>query len=522
MRKDKKIWIYQMFLETYLGKTELLSPNLRIKLIKNKSRNDQMKLKERIGPAVCPICFKSDRVICKGFGDSLQRNARNPNYINEINRQNQNGGEQKYFCKRDKHKFVNTPFAGTRSPEWAVNMVLGLAVLGNRLIEIARFVNCMADYNKDPFRISRKGVRGILKRCIKIIQDYELRATGNWEKLTWQIDDSPQWLSIIKEHSPLSEDIAYDRIKPIPTEKMKLPKLNAMLKAEKENAAQCPYCSHCLTADEEVLGRYRKELLFIKCTSCEKIYYLKLRQQAWITSVVAEEHCYVLARVTADDRKAVNSELAVRRALKVTKALPVKIKMDGYRGHPAGVRKVLRIVVIEAIPKPKKGRNYKLTNLSESKQRRSLRDLGVPKRRTYRSSETMMFAAELSRISDNFFRTHEFLDENRKPLYKKTPAQKAGIVYPYHKHLSWSEFIRFAFTSRKENKYDSSTEDEKPQNALESTGVMDYYNLIRNRQIVPNNGLRYSLKIKGPTGFSGNFLGLMDYRKKTRGQTSPI
>ena len=155
---------------------------------------------------------------------------------------------------------------------------------------------------------------------------------------------------------------------------------------------------------------------------------------AWITNVIVEETRYWLACRISEGRSFLESEEVVRRALRVVKRAPSLIKCDGYKGHIRGVRCVLKHVKIASVPKDQ---DFAWINIIE-RLHRFLRSFAVKKRRTFRSLEMLRYSVELVRIYYNFFRPHETLDG-------ETPAKRAGIEYPYHEGLTWSEFIRFAF-----------------------------------------------------------------------------
>lgn len=154
----------------------------------------------------------------------------------------------------------------------------------------------------------------------------------------------------------------------------------------------------------------------------------------WITNVLEEENRYWLSGVSSDNRSYVNSETATRLALLRAKYGPQLVKCDGYKGHNKGVRQVLKHV--EIIAKSKK-EDYGWINYVE-RLHQTIRSLAIKKRRHFRALENLGLLVELVRIYYNFMRPHESL--NGIP-----PAKRAGVEYPYHEGLTWSELIRFAF-----------------------------------------------------------------------------
>ena len=305
----------------------------------------------RDGPAVCPLCLRSDRVIHRGTRITKNR-----------------GNEPIYNCRRCNYKFANTPYARTHYPDWVVDRVLSLAIYGLPLRTIADEVKREALIRGEDTKICRQSVRNVIQRNLKIILDFELNAHLNSESMTWQIDDTPQRY----------------------TGKRK----------EKDGTTE-----------------------------------LNNRQVfAWITNVIVEETRYWLVCWISEGRSLLESEQAIRRALRVAKRAPVLIKCDGYKGHIRGVRCLLKHVKIVSISKDQ---DFAWINIIE-RLHRFLRAFAVKKRRTFRSLDTLKYSTELVRIYYNFFRPHETLDG-------ETPARRAGIEYPYHEGLTWSEFIRFAF-----------------------------------------------------------------------------
>jgi transposase InsO family protein len=155
---------------------------------------------------------------------------------------------------------------------------------------------------------------------------------------------------------------------------------------------------------------------------------------AWITNILEEDDRYCLAQVTSEDRKAANSEKATRLALLRAKYGPQLVKCDGYKGHIKGVRAALKHIEIDSRTKKE---DYAHINRIE-RYHQTMRSLGLPKRRHFRSIHALNVTAELVRLYYNFIRPH-------KGLGGTTPAKKAGVDYPYHDGLTWLELIRFAF-----------------------------------------------------------------------------
>lgn len=154
----------------------------------------------------------------------------------------------------------------------------------------------------------------------------------------------------------------------------------------------------------------------------------------WITNVLEDETRYWLSGVSSDNRSYLNSETAIRIALLRSKYGPQLIKCDGYKGHVKGARQVFKHV--EIIAKSKK-EDYGWINHIE-RLHQTIRSLAIKKRKHFRALENLRFSVELVRIHYNFVRPHDSL--NGIP-----PAKKAGVEYPYHEGLTWTELIRFAF-----------------------------------------------------------------------------
>jgi hypothetical protein len=240
-------------------------------------------------------------------------------------------------------------------------------------------------------KICRQSVRNVIQRNLKIILDFELNAHLKPESMTWQIDDTPQHYT----------------------------------GKRKDKEGDPKQANRSSDATE-------KDATDIKSKSNNKLNNRQLF--AWITNVIIEETRYWLVCWISEGRSLLESEQAIRRALRVAKRAPVLIKCDGYKGHIRGVRCVLKHVKITSIPKDQ---DFAWINIIE-RLHRFLRSSAVKKRRTFRSLDTLKYSTELVRIYYNFFRPHETLNG-------ETPARRAGIEYPYHEGLTWSEFIRFAF-----------------------------------------------------------------------------
>ena len=158
----------------------------------------------------------------------------------------------------------------------------------------------------------------------------------------------------------------------------------------------------------------------------------------WITNVLEDETRYWLSGVSSDNRCYTNSELAMKNALLRAKYGPQLLKCDGYKGHVKGARQVFKHV--EIIAKTKK-EDYGWINHIE-RLHQTIRSLAIKKRKHFRSLENLALSVELVRIYYNFMRSHESLSGI-------PPAKRAGIDYPYHAGLTWTELIHFAFTCNK-------------------------------------------------------------------------
>jgi hypothetical protein len=154
----------------------------------------------------------------------------------------------------------------------------------------------------------------------------------------------------------------------------------------------------------------------------------------WITNIFEEESRYWLSAVVSDNRSFLNSETAARLALQRAKYGPQLMKSDGYKGHVRGVKGALRHVDIISITKKE---NYAWINRIE-RLHQTMRSMAVKKRRHFRSVQSLRITVEIVRINYNFLRPNE-------ALLGLTPAKKAGIDYPWHEGLTWTELIRFAF-----------------------------------------------------------------------------
>jgi len=154
----------------------------------------------------------------------------------------------------------------------------------------------------------------------------------------------------------------------------------------------------------------------------------------WITNILQEENRYWYSDYVSDNRSYMDSEIATRLALQRAKYGPQLVKCDGYRGHVKGVGKTLRHV--EIISKTKK-EDYGWINRIE-RLHQTMRSLAVKKKRHFRSIKSLADTVEIVRIFYNFLRPNEALGGS-------TPARKAGVDYPWHEGLTWSELIRFAF-----------------------------------------------------------------------------
>jgi len=161
----------------------------------------------------------------------------------------------------------------------------------------------------------------------------------------------------------------------------------------------------------------------------------------WITNIFEEESRYWLSAVVSDNRSYLNSEIATRLALQRAKYGPQLMKSDGYKGHVRGVKGALRHVEIIAVTKKE---DYGWINRIE-RLHQTMRSMAVKKRRHFRSVESLRITVEIVRISYNFLRPNE-------ALLGSTPAKKAGIDYPWHEGLTWTELIRFAFNFIRKNR----------------------------------------------------------------------
>jgi len=361
LRKRRRIQCKkQVKIDLYIGKVRKITWYFGTKENKEETEPaDDKPPPPEEGPAVCPLCGTSQHVICRGNRKTKRR-----------------GKIRRYQCKIHKLRFVQTPYARTRFPNWVVDQVLDLMIEGLPLTRIARKVAAEAKRRKKNFTISRKSIANIVRRNVQILLDFELCTRHEAAFSSWQIDDTPQRYSGRKEMIKLGN---YD---------------NSQSQAEP-----------------------KKDWNF-----------------AWITNIIDEESRYWLVCIASEGRSYRESEKAVRVALKITRCSPFLIKCDGYKGHVKGIRKVLKQVRILSVPKSV---DFDFINIIEALHK-SMRSLAVKKRRKYRLLGTLCYSVELTRIYYNFLRPHLSLNG-------ETPAKKAGVKYPYHEGLTWSEFIRFAF-----------------------------------------------------------------------------
>jgi len=155
----------------------------------------------------------------------------------------------------------------------------------------------------------------------------------------------------------------------------------------------------------------------------------------WITNVFEEDSRYWLSSVVSDNRNYPNSETAIRLAVQRAKYAPQLLKSDGYRGHVKGAKAALRHIEVALRTKKE---DYGWINRIE-RLHQTMRQLAVKKRRHFRSVKSLRITVEIVRIHYDFIRPNE-------ALLGLTPAKKAGVAYPWHKDLTWSELIWFAFT----------------------------------------------------------------------------
>jgi transposase-like protein len=314
--------------------------------------------------------FATEKVFCPNCGiidKVIKRGNRNTKYRGQV---------QRYECKICRKRFVHTPYARMRWPDWVVDAVLDLKVNGLRDSQIAKAVSQEAKRRNEHVQLSPKSIINIVRRVVKITLEFERYAPRKEKASTWLIDDTPQPWS--KNRTP-SQSIA--------------------------------------NSD----------------TDSETEYFF-----FWITNVLEDETRYWLSGISSDNRCYSNSELAMKNALLRAKYGPQLIKCDGYKGHVKGTRQVLKHV--EIIAKTKK-EDYGWINHIE-RLHQTIRSLAIKKRKHFRSLENLALSVELVRIYYNFMRSHESLSG-------MPPAKRAGIEYPYHACLTWTELIHFAFTCNK-------------------------------------------------------------------------
>jgi hypothetical protein len=282
----------------------------------------------RQGPAVCHTCGKSDKVVMRGKRITKTR-----------------GKVARFYCKRCGQRFIETPFARTRYPDWVIDHVLGSITEGLPLTRIARDVKARAKDKKIEIAISRKGIINIVQRSLRILLDFESSVNHASLFINWLIDDSPQPYSG-KNHIVEHKD---DR------------------------------------GNLRVQAKPKKDWYF-----------------AWITNIMDEESRYWLAGIVSEGRSYKESEKAARAALRITKRAPILVISDGYGGHWKGIRQVFRHVKMISVSKDV---DPAIINLLE-RLNGIMRSLAVKKRRKYRLLVTLYYSVELSRIYYNFLHIH--------------------------------------------------------------------------------------------------------------------
>ena len=296
----------------------------------------------------------------------------------------------KYYCQHCDHKFVYGPLLGTHFPEWAVNMVLTLIVLGVRPKAIADALKRGSFGVK--IEISAQTVQNMINRAVKLLLRFETLVERKEPSPEWIIDDAFVSLPL-----PLRNKTGAFHV-------------------------ECPGCKYKWT--EQTMERT------ITCPNCGR-EIRKLR--SWIIVIQDLGTKYILTTyLSLGCRTSGATRDAMKLAMERAKGIPICIKSDSLQSQILGIKEFCPHINI--IAKTKR-RYYSWINEIEGLIS-YIRRAGIS-RRGSRSPESLQNRLGLLRFDYNFLKPHSSLGG-------ETPAMVAGIVYP--EVSTWFELISFAYS----------------------------------------------------------------------------
>lgn len=164
------------------------------------------------------------------------------------------------------------------------------------------------------------------------------------------------------------------------------------------------------------------------------------RQWAYITNVLAVDTRYWLSSSVSFKRDTDGSKEALEQSVRRSGYFPIEIRCDGWRGHAAAIKQVLKHVHNDHRSKKKKKKNYSIVNYTE-RLNRTMRRV-ILKGKTFPTEELLQAYTDLKRLQYNFLEKH-------KSLGKKTPAEAAGIQLTIK---NWKDMIKLAIQYKKRSR----------------------------------------------------------------------